>query len=399
MVEIRSIAADEAEAFRSCVMTTFGGGTEEDPRNGDWLRALLAPGRAWAAFEGGSVVATAGTFGLTVGVPGGSMPMAGLTMVSVRPTHRRRGLLRELMRLHIEDARQHGEAINALWASEATIYGRFGFGIAVESDALTIDTRGLGVASIGEPDPCVWIEQAEALERLPAIYARAMAGRPGALYRDVTWWRERRFLELPSQRAGASMRRYVVVRRGDEDVGYIVYRQRPEFRDALPTGATEIIEVIAVDPRAEASLWQFVAGIDLFPIAKWSNAPSDSVLPWIALDSNRVSRRRISTLWLRIDEVAAALASRRYAVDGALRFSVGGATWSLVVEAGQGRCTPTDAAPEIDFAGTTLGSVFLGSVAVATLARAGRITGSDEAVARANRLFAWPLAAWCPEIF
>jgi predicted acetyltransferase len=398
MLEIRSIAADEAEAFRSCLMTTFGGGVEDDPNGANRMRALLAPGRAWAAFDGPAMVATAGTFTLTLGVPGGAMAMAGLTMVTVRPTHRRRGILRELIRLHVEDARQHGEAINGLWASEATIYGRFGFGIAVESDAITVDVRGLSLAAIGEPDRYVWIEEAEAIERLPPIYARAIADRPGALHRDQTWWRERRFLEIGT-RGGASVRRHVVARRGDDDVGYIVYRQRPTFHDGLPVGTTEIVEVIAIDPRAEASLWQFVAGIDLFPTATWGNAPSDCVLPWIASDANRVSRRRVQTLWLRIDDVPAALAGRRYAVDGELRFALGDATWSLVVEAGRGRCTRSDAAPELRFADTTLGSVFLGGVPVTALARAGRITGDAAALARADQMFGWPIAAWCPEVF
>jgi predicted acetyltransferase len=399
MLEIRPITSDEADAFRSCLMTTFGGGADDDPSGPSRVRALIAPGRAWAAFDGRAIVATAGTFALTVGVPGGSMAMAGLTMVTVRPTHRRRGLLRQLIQMHVDDARQHGEAISALWASEATIYGRFGYGIAVEGDEITFDTRQT-LAAIGEPDTCVWIEEAEAIERLPAIYARATAGRPGALHRDAAWWRERRFLEIPSLRGGgASVRRHVVIRRGDDDVGYVVYRQRPGFQDGVATGTTEMVELIAIDPRAEASLWQFIAGIDLFPIARWGNAPTDAVLPWIASDPNRVLRRRIQSLWLRVDDVAAALAARRYPVDGELRFAVGDATWALVVEAGRGRCARTDAAPELCFAGTTLGSVFLGGVAVSTLARAGRITGEPDAIARADRMFGWPVAAWCPEVF
>jgi predicted acetyltransferase len=399
MLEIRPIAADEAEAFRACVMTTFGSESDDDPGGPDRVRALIAPGRAWGAFEGRTVVATAGTFALTVGVPGGSIAMAGLTMVCVRPSHRRRGLLRAMIQLHLDDARAHGEAISALWASEGTIYGRFGYGIAVESDVLTLDSRAGTLAAIGEPDACVWVEEAEARERLPAIYARAIAGRPGALHRDAAWWRDRRFLETPFFRSGASRRRHVVVRRGDEDVGYVVYRQRPGFEAGLAIGKVDIVELHAIDPRAEASLWQLVAGIDLFPTATWGNAPTDSALPWLASDPRRVARHRVETLWLRIDDVPAALAARHYAADGALCFAVGDTRWALVVEAGRGRCAPSAAAPELRFEGTALGSVFLGGVAVATLARAGRITGDPAAIARADRMFGWPVAAWCPEVF
>jgi predicted acetyltransferase len=380
-------------------MTTFGSDADDDPGGGDRMRVLLAAGRAWAAFDRGAMVATAGTYGLTVGVPGSTMAMAGLTMVAVRPTHRRRGILGELIRLHLDDARARGESISGLWASEATIYGRFGYGVAVESAAIELATRGLTVAAIGEPDRCEWLDEPAALVRLPAIYARAIAGRPGALHRDEVWWRERRFLEVPFMRGSASLRRHVVARRGAEDVGYVVYRQRPRFEDGLPVGATELIALIAIDPRAEASLWRFVAGIDLFPIARWGNAPADSVLPWIVSNPRQVLRRQVDTLWLRIDDVAAALVARRYPVDGELRLAAGDATWGLVIEGGRARCGRVEAAPELRFEGTALGSVFLGGVSVAALARAGRITGAPEAIARADRMFAWPVAAWCPEMF
>ncbi|MEO7735359.1 MAG: GNAT family N-acetyltransferase, partial [Kofleriaceae bacterium] len=227
MLEIRPIADDEMDAFRACFMTTFGSEAGDDPAGTERVRALVPPGRIWGAFEGPTVVATAGTYALTVGVPGGTIAMAGLTMVTVRPTHRRRGILRSLIQRHLDDARAHGEAISGLWASEATIYGRFGYGIAVESDVLVLDSRGGALAAVGEPDACVWIELDEARARLPAIYARAIADRPGALHRDAAWWRERRFTETPWGRSGASVRRHVIVRRGEVDVGYVVYRQRP----------------------------------------------------------------------------------------------------------------------------------------------------------------------------
>lgn len=396
MLEVRPIAREEAEAFRECVMVTFGGDLSDDPTGPDRVRALIEPGRAWAAFDRGAIVATAATFTHTLGVPGGGMAMAGLTMVTVRPTHRRRGLLRALIQLHLDDARARGEAISGLWASEASIYGRFGYGPAAESYALTFESRG-ALAALGEPDALDWVPLEEARARLPAAYARAVAERPGALHRSQAWWRERHFVD--GQRAGASTRRTVIARRGELDVGYVVFRQRGRFDDGLPAGTTEIQELIAVDARAEATLWQLVAGIDLFPTARWHNAPVDTVLPWIAPDVRRVKREVVDSLWLRIDDVATALGGRRYAVDGALRFLARGATWELTVAAGAGRCVPSDAEPELAFDADALGSVFLGGLSLGVLARAGKITGGHEAIARADRMFRWPVAPWCPEVF
>ena len=400
MLDIRTISDSEVDAFRDCLMSTFGMDHDDDPGGEIGVRALVAPGRAWAAFDAGSMVATAASYALPVGVPGGTLAMAGLTMVTVRPTHRRRGVLRELIRLHVEDARRRGEPISGLWASEATIYGRFGYGIAAEADALELDTRGLAFTRyLAGDDVCEWVDEAAARERLPAIYARAIADRPGALGRGDVWWRERHFLEVPFMRGGASRRRYVIARRAGDAVGYVVYRQRPGFEAGSPSGTIEIFELIGADPRAEASLWRFVAGIDLFPDARWEHAPIDTVLPWIVADPRRVVRRRTDALWLRVDDVATTLAARRYQVDGELRFAIGDATWRMVVSAGRAHCSQVDAAPELHVPLTALGSVVLGGVSVALLARAGHITGTAAAVARADRLFAWPIAPWCPELF
>jgi predicted N-acetyltransferase YhbS len=287
MLVLRAITDDEYEAFRATLFTTFGDDLERDPDGAARARALLQPGRAWATFDGATMVATAATFALTLGVPGGTMPMAGLTMVSVRPTHRRRGLMRALIERHLDDARAHGEPISGLWASQATIYGRFGFGIAAEAEDLALDCRNATVSDGRDLDDTTWIEADEARRRLPPIYARAVADRPGVLHRTPVWWDQRRFLEAPFVRGGASLRRTVVAVRDGVDVGYVVYRARGAWTDNVPSGETDIDELLAVDGRAEATLWRFVAGIDLFPRAVWDNAPVDGALPWLVGDPTR----------------------------------------------------------------------------------------------------------------
>ena len=46
-----------------------------------------------------------------------------------------------------------------------------------------------------------------------------------------------------------------------------------------------------------------------------------------------------------------------------------------------------------------LGSLYLGGVAASRLARADRVHGDAAALATADRLFGWPVAPWCPEVF
>ena len=401
-VEIRTITDDEVTAFRNAMVTTFGDDTDSDPGGADRFRAIIDRSQAWAAVDGGTIVATAGTYDLGLGIPGyATIRMAGLTMVSVRPTHRRRGILRQLMQHHLDDARARSYPISGLWASESTIYGRFGYGIAAEGDAYDLeDTNSLVIAGGRELDDVEWIDEPRAREVLPALYARATAERPGVLRRSDVWWRERRFLEAPFVREGMSKRRYVIARRGPDAVGYVVYRQLGAFAGGRPSGKVSIIELVGADTRAEATLWRFALGMDLFPTVSWWNAPVDGVLPYLISDLRRLKRRRTDTLWLRIEDVAATLTARRYAADGALRFGLDdGTAWDLVVEEGRARCTTTTRAPDLRLDRQTLAALFLGGALATRLARAELVAGDVAAIASADRLFAWGVAPWCPEVF
>src|SRR5438477_5883243 len=91
---------------------------------------VLPVDRMHAAWEDGEIVAGAGAFPFEMSVPGGELPCGGVTVVGVYPTHRRRGALRAMMDAQLRDMHERAEPIAALWASEETIYGRYGYGIA-----------------------------------------------------------------------------------------------------------------------------------------------------------------------------------------------------------------------------------------------------------------------------
>jgi predicted acetyltransferase len=367
------------------------------------MRALVPVPRTFAAFDGAALVATASAYSLALTVCGGAVvPTGGLTIVTVRPTHRRRGLLWRLIDAHLTDCRARGEALSGLYASEGGIYGRFGYGVAAESDELTV------VAGDGLIDPHaspgmvpVGLGDDEALATLPAIYAAACAQRPGMYARALDWWRWRRIADRPAARRGRSPRRHVVARKAGVDRGYVVYRQQLAFDDGRPAGAVDVEELVALDGDAEAALWQHVTTLDLFPRVSVANAAVDCPLPWLASDYRRVvRRRRFDTLWLRIDDVAAALSARRYATDGAVTFAVArsGAPhdddppsrWRLVVEDGVGTCVPTVGDADVMLDRATLSSLYLGGVRAAALAQGGRITGEAAAIARLERRRCYP---------
>ena len=406
-IEIRAIRDDEVLAFRDAIYLTFGGDADSDPTYEERFRALVAPDRGFGAFDGGVLVATAATFAFDLAIPGGALPIAGLTMVTVRPTHRRRGILRRLIEAHTDDARRHGEGVSGLWASEATIYGRFGYGIAAEGDEISFHAQALGFGDGRAADEVELVDAEAAARLVPTAYQRATAARPGTMSRDPGWWRYRRFLDRPDARKGASPLRHVVASRDGAVVGYGAYRLRQKWTEGSAAGTVEIDELVASDPRAEMTLWRYLTRIDLFPNVSWWNAPVDSILPWIASDQRRIRRLRMAdTLWLRIDDIARTLAARRYLEDGALRLHVhdpaaasDGETVELSVNDGVARCTVTDGTPDLRLDRATLGTLYLGGFAATQLGRAGRIAGDDVALATADRMFRWPVAPWCAEIF
>lgn len=407
MIDIRPVRDEEIGPWRAAIMETFGADPAQDPLGEERFRALLDPARLFGAFDRGQVVATAGGFDFQLTVPGGSVPMSGLTMVAVRPTHRRRGLLRALIAEHLAAARAHGDAISGLWASEATIYGRFGYGVAVEGDALTFNATGAsvripravdgGTPTADHGDRVEFASEEVAARDMPPVFERAK--RPGFFSRTPAWWRYRRVLDRPETRANGT-RRFILARRGDTPVGYLLFRQRLTWEGpGQPAGALEIEELVAVDARAEASLWSFVAGVDLFPRVSWPNAPTDCLLPALLDDRRRAQRRRIDSVWLRPCDLTRTLAARTYGDDDALVLGVEGETVALTSDGGVSRCESTDAAPDLVLDRPALGAIYLGTFAPSWLARTGRISGRPEALARADRMFVSSAAAWCPEIF
>ena len=221
--DVRVLEPGDWDHWYGRLERAFGGVTEPPDERELW-RKLTECERSLAIWDAGEVVGTAGAFSFRVTVPGGAaVPAAGVTMVSVQPTHRRRGLLTAMMRRQLDDVHALGEPLAVLTASEPAIYGRFGFGIAAWGDSIEV-AGAQHVTIAGAGDAVEYIDEARAREVLPAIYARATTQRPGALRRGDVWWRERRFIEAPYMRKGASRRRHVLAMRDGAPIKEPPYR-------------------------------------------------------------------------------------------------------------------------------------------------------------------------------
>lgn len=417
-IEIRPITEDELDRYMDLCQMAFGGKPEEG--EADRIRDVIGLDRTHAAFDGGRMVATMASYGLTLSMPGtdqGStapdgrppgLPAAGLTRVAVAATHRRRGVLSAMMAAHLADVAANGEAVSTLWASELAIYGRFGFGPASDALRISYDQRQATIAAPAEPDEVTYAEGDEATEFLPALREQERLGRPGHFHRTQTWWTNRNFADHEFWREGASPLRTAIARRDGEPVGYATFRQAPKWTDHdLPDGEIKVIEVAGIDLRARHTMWSFLSNIDLHPRVSYWSLPTDSELPWLAANQRAVIRHLTDGLQVRVLDVVATLQGRRWHEPGHLTFALTDTTWPdaagtyrlTVADDGTAQVERTAAEPELHLRPAALGALVLGSRRPEPLAVAGWLDGDAEAMARTARLFAWPVAAWCDEMF
>lgn len=403
MTETRFITAAETKAYLDAIRVGFGDDPATEEEDVDRFLAINPIDTCSAAFDRGRVVATFGSYDLEMTVPGAaSVATAGTTHVTVHPTHRRRGILTDLMKLHLDQARDRGQPMAALWASEERIYGRFGYGPATWGLDLTMSARTVdlppGIDGI-EVHP---LPADEAATVLPPLFEAGRADVAGRFVRTDNWWTHRRLYDR-SHKEGARAQRFVVAERKGEVVGYLVYRLSDNGEWA--EGNTAVIELNTRDDAARRALWHFVTNIDLFRNVRWWNAPVDDPVLIEAERFRSAKHTTFDAIWVRPLDVASLLATRRYERDHNLVIEVvdpggyAGGRFRLEVAHGKGVCSATADEPAVTLAVGDLGRLYLGAGSALTLSRAGRIDGAPEAVAALGDLLATRRQPHCPEVF
>jgi predicted acetyltransferase len=376
-------------------------GSPAGPDEGRAAGMPLPEERLHVAVDDGAIVAGAGAFEFDLTVPGGPVPTAGVTVVGVLPTHRRRGIVRELMSVQLEDAHARGEPIAALWASEAGFYGRFGYGLAsLSADAEIPKTHTAFARPVDWQGRTRLVTADEALELFPSVYERVTPTTPGMLSRTKAWWETRTLADSEWRRAGGGELAYAVLEGDGGPEAYAVYRLNFSYGDGVPTGTTKVVEAMGATPAATAAVWRYLLDIDWMARVEAELLPVDHPLLLLLVEVNRMRFRVGDGLWIRPVDVGAALAARAYAGDDELVLEVSDAfcPWNDGRYARDG--SRTTAGPDLRLSVDALGSVFLGGFGFADLARAGRVEEvKDGAVARADALFRVDRKPWCPEIF
>ena len=373
------------------------------------------------AWDGDECVGTAGAFSFRVTVPGGALvKAAGITMVSVAATRRRRGVLTSMMRRQLDDVRSWGEPLAVLTASEPEIYGRFGYGIATQQMRAEIDTARVRLTvPAGTDDVRLRLAEpgADAVrDACEAVYARQVTTRPGMLARRPGWERLP-LLDPESERKGSSPLQCVLAERevpgaGDggshrEVAGYARYFIKPEWDAAGARGVIELRDLEAVDPAAYAALWRFLFDIDLTSTLKLHNRPVDDAWQHLVSDIRRCGVGLRDSMHVRLVDVGSALEARAYHAPVDVVFEVEDAfcpwnegRWRLAGDAKEASCERTADAADLALSARDLGTVFLGGVSLASLAAAGRVRELRQGtLARASLGFSSMVAPWLPHGF
>ncbi len=347
------------------------------------LRRLLAePERSLVVEDAGQIVGhtTVRTRDLTV--PGAIVPAAHVTGVGVAPTHRRRGLLRSMMQRQLgEIAAAGNEPIAVLWASETSIYPRFGYGPAAARLHLEIATRELRLsAPPAGTGQLRLVEPTAAVAELAAVYDQLRPSRVGWSSRDERWWR----LVLNEPEEGAddgSVLHGVIYDGPDGPAGYALWRAVGAWDDYGPNARVLIREVAADDATAYQAIWEFLLGIDLARRASFEFAAVDEPLQYLVDEPRRLGTTYCDALWVRLIDLPGALAARRYAAEIDVVIEVGDpllaantGRWRLIGGPDKATCTRTREPADFSCTVTELGAAYLGATSLGALAAAGRIT-------------------------
>lgn len=404
--EIRPVPAADMRRWFETVMVAFG----EDLNEEQWAldQKQLEPERVLGAYVDSQVVGGGAAFTFQMTVPGGAqVPTAGVTMVGMMPTHRRQGLLRQLMARQLADVRAAGEPLAALWASEGSIYQRFGYGLGSLNATVDVERSRAVFRKPASVQGSVELRDAAAARPgLMAVYDVVRAATPGFYKRSSTWW-DVVLADPDFRRQGASKRFHAVAMRAGRAVGYALYRIKSEWTDTGPANTLIVVELQAIDPQATQELWSYIFGVDLMSRIRARLGPADHPLLLLVAEPRRLQLRIGDGLWLRIVDVPAALGARGYSADGSIVLEVTddfmpevAGRWRLTVSDRYGQAEQTTDPVDLELEIQDLGAVYLGAVSFASLGRAGRtIELTDAARSRADDMFRSSIPPWCPEVF
>ncbi len=226
-----------------------------------------------------------------------------------------------MMRAQLDDVHEREEPVALLWASEETIYGRFGYGMASLAGEIELAREYSAFARPFAPEGRVrFVEADEAAQLFPRVWNAVRRRTPGMLSRSRNWWEFRILFDVPGQEGGP--KRFVVLERDGRPEGYAVYRHKPKWENGVSNSELEVVEAVALDGRPTAEIWRYLFDIDWAARIGAFLLPVDHPLFFLLATPRRMRFRSFDALWVRLVDVGAALSARGYSADGVVVFDV-----------------------------------------------------------------------------
>ena len=405
MVEpvVRTVRDDELVAAARIVNRAMLGSVADEVNEG-WA-SLIDASRALGAYAAnGELVGFARDFDTELCVPGGAdVPAAGVTAVGVVSHHRRQGHLTRLMEAQLRSLADRGTAVGLLLAAEWPIYGRYGYGPAVDACGFDIDTRTARFTAdpSGSIDAVTPSELRADLERVHELRRRRS---PGSITRPSDVWDVYAGMRSwPGRPHDPGPLRGALWRDGAGDVqGAVAYKVDDHWEKNRPAGKAEVTLLVGATPEAERELWRHLCEIDWVATVTAGNRGVDDPLQLMLTDGRSLARVDVfDCIWARLLDVPAALGARRSLhadrvvvdVDDPQGFASG--RWSIELAPDGAEVKPSDETADVALPVSALSAAFLGGRSVRRLHEAGWVDeASPDGVDRLDALLSTPTAPW-----
>jgi predicted acetyltransferase len=395
-IELRTATPDDVAPMFHADGTAFG--FSYDQADIELLVAIMDLDRFLLAIDDGRIVGITGSYGFEVTLPGGAtLPAAGVTWVSVQATHRRQGLLRRMFEVQHRDIDDRGEPVAMLTASEASIYERFGYGVASHWRQATIDRRQATIRPELRPVPgsVRYIDHDAALDHVTTLWDRYRRTRAGEISRSAAWQKvllHRRRTASGGQSEGFHLR---------HDDGYASYRVTTVTTDGMAANEVELAELVACTPEAHLALWTTILDLDLVGPVTTRKLALDDPLPYLLVNGRAVSTKSLTDyLWVCPRDPAVAFGARTYGTTDRLVVEADEQRWAIDGSPDGATCRRVRTRPDLTTTTAGLGALLLGGVRPSLLAAGRRLEARDAAaLRRADAFLAGEHLPFCSSTF
>jgi predicted acetyltransferase len=407
---VNPIPLEDVDGWARAMASTFLSNPDgpETERRIEMMRRGWEPGRAWGVKDGARWVATlrSETRNLSIPASGGAtrdLHVDALTNVTVAATHRRRGLMRQMLADSLRAAQARGDALSVLVAAEWPIYGRFGYAPALYSADYVLHRRRAGASLNGDMGRVRQVERAEFGDVAHAVFAAARRERAGQMDRSQRWWN--RVLGRDGYAPSEGLPHNWVVHDGDDGPdGLLAWKAGGDFGLIPPLGHIDVWNLTTVGDAAYRDLWSYLTGIDAVDQIRLRDRPIDEPVRWLLGDARTLElSQQVDFVWVRLLDVPAALAARRYTVPGEIVLDVSdedgdgfaAGRYRLGADGDQVECGATDAAADLEITQRALASTYLGGVRLGELRLSGGVRErTPGSLALGDLMFSTALPPW-----